>query len=288
MKRTAFTFTELLMIVGIIGILVALIMPSINRVRELARRTSCSASLKAIGAGVHQYAQTLGNNGNLPTHTEFASPDLINTTVGLNRTFVTSSSAVSPTRGWFKLVIGQYAQLGLFGCPSDRDQMKLNYDNLVSQSMPPTADTRATAIYDFATAVNLHPIGYAVQVTKTNSNNSVAFDARGYVTTLADNSSMPIAADFNGNQMWTSLTAASAVSARDPAQPIDANSPNHRREGQNVLTLQGTVLWKTTPRCGILGDNIYSARKDPTNMFSEADNSTTGHPFDQNDSYLVP
>jgi competence protein ComGC len=283
MKRTAFTFTELLVIVGIIGLLVALIMPSVNRVRELARRTSCAASLKAIGIGVHQYAQTLGYNSNLPWCQEDAGGLLANDNVGNNRTDPNPGSTGSPTRQWFMLVIGKYAQLGLFGCPSDRNQTKLNYDNLASQVMPPTKDDRANAIYDFATTDGQHPVGYAFQVTKTSKASGA-----GVALSLADNSGMPIAADFNGNTMWSTMTASSAQVVRDPAQPVDANSPNHNREGQNVLTLQGTVLWKTTARCGINLDNIYTRRSDANNMTSDVNDSTSGYPIDHTDSVLMP
>ncbi len=47
--RAAFTLVELLVVITIIGILVALILPAVNAVKEHARRATCASNLRQVG-----------------------------------------------------------------------------------------------------------------------------------------------------------------------------------------------------------------------------------------------
>ena len=57
MKRQGFTIFELICVIATIGILAAILLPSLARARENARRTSCFANLHNIGMALHMYAQ---------------------------------------------------------------------------------------------------------------------------------------------------------------------------------------------------------------------------------------
>lgn len=104
--QQGFTLIELLVVVAIIAILMALLLPAVQKVREAANRMSCGNNLKNIGIALHAFHHD---------HHAFP-PGAISTTAGFPSLGVPAVPAGSPARlhGWVVFILPYLEQKGLY------------------------------------------------------------------------------------------------------------------------------------------------------------------------------
>jgi prepilin-type N-terminal cleavage/methylation domain-containing protein/prepilin-type processing-associated H-X9-DG protein len=113
MRRRGFTLIELLVVSGIIGILMALLLPAVQATRESARRAQCQSQLHQIGVAVDQYMNTRGVRGRYPdaVSMKYPVPEM-------------KEQGIEPSRPTILKFIGKFAEenMEVFRCPDDDEK----------------------------------------------------------------------------------------------------------------------------------------------------------------------
>jgi prepilin-type N-terminal cleavage/methylation domain-containing protein/prepilin-type processing-associated H-X9-DG protein len=267
-RSRGFTVIEMLVAIGIIGLLMAILLPAMEHVRHQAYIDKCASNLRQIGLSLQTYANE--NHGFYPRTPYSGNPAgyMLNEGTGVNAPspFLPGAGGVQIndlTAPVFLLMKSQGLVPEIMICPyNDDTSYEADSPNLDGRSN--FTDQKKNLGYSFANPYPLDAVTHA-----------------GYRLTTTLSAEFAVAADRNpGVGVNGSNVYAPAPNGGSPQIAL-ANSANHERDGQNVLYGDGHVQWQQTPFCGVGNDNIYTSKIGvaPTVECSPADPS---------DSVLLP
>jgi prepilin-type N-terminal cleavage/methylation domain-containing protein/prepilin-type processing-associated H-X9-DG protein len=125
LARSAFTLIELLVVIAIIGILIALLLPAVQKIRAAAARLQCSNNLKQWGLAMHNYHDAQGTlpigarNNPRQTWVIFLWPYMEQDPLANGLNLNTQQFYTPPATVYFTLNGRTGAKVSQYYCPSD-------------------------------------------------------------------------------------------------------------------------------------------------------------------------
>lgn len=198
---------ELLVVIGIIGVLVGVVLPTIGRARESARRTVCTSNLRQVHQSFVLFAEE--NDGRVP----------LGYRVGRKQFNSMIYAGKPPAKKKFCLfgllyVAGKMSQPEIFYCPSNKDEQS-NF-NTASNPWPPGPEG-VSALNNYA--------GYGCRPEKEVPDKELPGEPQ------VAQYRMPRLADYRAKAIFADLTA------------LPARVDRRHKDGINVLYGDGSVSW---------------------------------------------
>ncbi len=311
--RRAFSIPDLFWILFILALLVVILLPSMSRGRQRAKRAVCAANQRGIGVALHIYSND--NEDWMPHHYYEPTYDATKVppehgvrwvgTMGSNDFLkVTEDSKQSPkrshpSRSLFMLVINGTSSPKQFICPSagDREDPLTNYrgaEQIAAQPMVNRFDFRG---YDTLSYGYQLPYGQKGKPREGLDPRMVIVADKGpYYADGGEGlaGSMTRRDKLSGMQPPKEWLASgdSAILQRPESEWRSYNSRNHTGEGQNVTHVDGHVSFQGRPLAGVNFDNIYTLNSGYEKLASligmvpEAEQAVG--PLTNTDSFIVP
>jgi len=162
-RRPGFTLIELLVVMAIIAILIGLLLPAVQKVREAANRMKCANNMKQIGLAIHNYELT---NGLVPPAW---TPDAGGPTFGSNNGLVNGQAPIVGTIHF--LLLPYLEQENLYQSARSGNQINSNNSSVFAQVIP-----GFVCPSDSSQNSNKQRYGYA---STSYAANMMIFDPRG-------------------------------------------------------------------------------------------------------------
>lgn len=253
--RRAFTLIELLVVIAIISVLISLLLPAVQKVREAASRMQCSNNLRQIGLALHNYHDSMrvfpaGYVANVDGSGADTTPEL-----GWGwGSMILDRIEQDNLRKQLNFNAGISAQptyltteVKLFRCPSD--------------TAPPTFTVYNSSGTALATVGHANYIGmYGSSETWANAGEGCFWrNSRVRIADITDGMSNTIIAGERASTMSLPTWTGAVLGGRVPSVAVPANS-----ESSSSLVLS---------RTGLLADPRM-----PNNTLGDADNFSSRHP----------
>lgn len=287
MKRKGFTLIELLVVIAILALLMGILIPALNKARQLAIKLLCGTNLKGIGQAMATYSVDY--------------EDIFPRAGGPGRVWSTLGT-LGPSK-WYKEEMSEAFKFGptvtssmyllvkyykvppkLFNCKGDDDILEFN----THTSMIGPISGSLLDWWDFGGGATLGPkqwpmpgesCSYAYHLPYVPEAEAVSFQIMDM-----SHPGSPVCADRNP---FLDKNAQTVIPS--PADYPTFNGVCHEGKGQNVLYKNMSVVFEKVPTVGYNEDNIYTYASgdlgDPigTKPLGNGD----GAPNNDKDAYLV-